>query len=980
MSEEKIIRINKVLRQLNISLERAVDYLRDKGIGIEANPNTKISEEIYNILSERFAGDKGKKEASKGVSEEIKKKKDALRLQREKKLDGKRQLEEEMRQKQELIKAKAVISEPKQVGKIDWEPKATTEATSEIEVLNTKISNDVIIKEASKLIKKDMKIIAKKSRGFIGTKNGLIKPLFKIDDNSNITPIAVDEYPNGGQIFFGDYQLLDYHIKSEMFLMHNCFFISDVHGYEDRQSDPNACKKRINYNVGISSYFKKIEPNKFIPIYSNNFSLKNNEVESPENIKSDIFFLKNSSLRSLFGPFERNGKELKAVNFRYYEEEFEDYEFLTFVDKYERIFEDSTIFEILIEETSNSILRDNDGFEYLEDFKVVVDKKIGKAIDFTPLDELHKWAIDKLQQKAPKIASTLAEIKNMVSTIDSPIEKLKWEKYTKYLEEIQNDEEGIEQLVRVLKDKNHYGSDINTSNIEVLEEENRILKEDRDSKGKELADLKEQVKIKLEDLNSQLEEEKSKKQGHNSIDANKFPNLSSILNTEEKLEEVEKLLKANETFIKLNEDNTLLQARKTLLAEDIKIEEDKIRELKKAVDDIKTNFEKSATEHTVKLAEAKMYTDLLNGIDIKSKPSEKSESKKIVPQIIKAEFEPQTAKSYISEIRERLSKQGREHLTFNDVANIIITINQSFITILAGAPGVGKTSLVEKLARSYGLDDNFGYLEIPCAKGWTSSKDLIGFFNPLTNKFQPAKTKLKEALEKSSNYLNSPYIVLLDEANLSPIEHYWSDFIKLADTNYSKRIKISDNEEIKFGEGFRFIATINHDHTTETLSNRLIDRAAIIQIEKPEKVKNIKDSLDKIENIYDFNECQSLFKETAAWRADETKIRGTLNQIKSELESTGVIIVSPRKENAIIRYCEVGTGLLDIDGNSLTALDYAVSQHILPLINGRGEDFEKVLIELKEILNNKGMYKSEKLLSKIIHRGKGLKHFKYIYY
>lgn len=84
MSEEKIIRINKVLRQLNISLERAVDYLRDKGIGIEANPNTKISEEIYNILSDRFAGDKGKKEASKGVSEEIKKNKDALRFQREK--------------------------------------------------------------------------------------------------------------------------------------------------------------------------------------------------------------------------------------------------------------------------------------------------------------------------------------------------------------------------------------------------------------------------------------------------------------------------------------------------------------------------------------------------------------------------------------------------------------------------------------------------------------------------------------------------------------------------------------------------------------------------------------------------------------------------------------------------------------------------------------------------------------------------------
>ena len=35
MSEERIIRINKVLRELNISLERAVDYLKDKGIDVE---------------------------------------------------------------------------------------------------------------------------------------------------------------------------------------------------------------------------------------------------------------------------------------------------------------------------------------------------------------------------------------------------------------------------------------------------------------------------------------------------------------------------------------------------------------------------------------------------------------------------------------------------------------------------------------------------------------------------------------------------------------------------------------------------------------------------------------------------------------------------------------------------------------------------------------------------------------------------------
>src|SRR6186713_797421 len=126
MSEERIIRINKVLRELNISLERAVDYLKDKGIAIESNPNTKISEQEFNILQSQFAGDKGNKEASKEVGEEKRKEKEALRIEREKEVEDKRKIDEERQRQEELIKAKAIITAPKQVGKIDLEPKAPT--------------------------------------------------------------------------------------------------------------------------------------------------------------------------------------------------------------------------------------------------------------------------------------------------------------------------------------------------------------------------------------------------------------------------------------------------------------------------------------------------------------------------------------------------------------------------------------------------------------------------------------------------------------------------------------------------------------------------------------------------------------------------------------------------------------------------------------------------------------------------------------
>ncbi len=125
MSEERVVRINKVLRELNISLERAVDYLKDKGIAIEANPNAKISDSEYSILQNEFAGDKGNKAASIEVSEEKRKEKEALRIEREKEIEDKRIADEE-RQRLEVIKAKASVSSPKQVGTIDLDPKKPT--------------------------------------------------------------------------------------------------------------------------------------------------------------------------------------------------------------------------------------------------------------------------------------------------------------------------------------------------------------------------------------------------------------------------------------------------------------------------------------------------------------------------------------------------------------------------------------------------------------------------------------------------------------------------------------------------------------------------------------------------------------------------------------------------------------------------------------------------------------------------------------
>ncbi|MFD1161721.1 translation initiation factor IF-2 [Hwangdonia seohaensis] len=126
------IRLNKVLRELNISLDRAVEFLDSKGVEIEKRPTTKISEETYKILSDEFETDANKKMASQEVSEAKQKEKDLLREQRERELEEK---QKRAAQKQEVVKAAKTLSGPKTVGKIDLEPKKKEDPLPEKEAV-----------------------------------------------------------------------------------------------------------------------------------------------------------------------------------------------------------------------------------------------------------------------------------------------------------------------------------------------------------------------------------------------------------------------------------------------------------------------------------------------------------------------------------------------------------------------------------------------------------------------------------------------------------------------------------------------------------------------------------------------------------------------------------------------------------------------------------------------------------------------------
>ena len=132
MSEVKLTRLNKVLREFNISLDRAVEFLASNGHNVEARPTTKISSDQYNLLLEEFSLDKSSKVESHDLSEVKRKEKEELRIKLEK------EEEEKLKAKRAVILGRAAIHKPVKIGKID------------LEKLNPKVSKEEIDKETPK--------------------------------------------------------------------------------------------------------------------------------------------------------------------------------------------------------------------------------------------------------------------------------------------------------------------------------------------------------------------------------------------------------------------------------------------------------------------------------------------------------------------------------------------------------------------------------------------------------------------------------------------------------------------------------------------------------------------------------------------------------------------------------------------------------------------------------------------------------------
>ena len=195
------------------------------------------------------------------------------------------------------------------------------------------------------------------------------------------------------------------------------------------------------------------------------------------------------------------------------------------------------------------------------------------------------------------------------------------------------------------------------------------------------------------------------------------------------------------------------------------------------------------------------------------------------------------------------------------------TSDMSSLTVMAGVSGTGKSAIPKLYAEAMGIF----FSPLAVEPRWDSPKDLMGFFNYVTNRYEP--TPLARAMFQFQGLWDDNFkpecaldqymfMPMLDEMNLARIEYYFSEFLsKLEMRRLVGELAVENVSSVALEvfPGFKgvvegtevwekplrifantntlFVGTMNEDETTQSLSDKVIDRANVLYFGKPRELR-----------------------------------------------------------------------------------------------------------------------------------------------
>ncbi|RVP54045.1 hypothetical protein CN071_31165 [Sinorhizobium meliloti] len=184
---------------------------------------------------------------------------------------------------------------------------------------------------------------------------------------------------------------------------------------------------------------------------------------------------------------------------------------------------------------------------------------------------------------------------------------------------------------------------------------------------------------------------------------------------------------------------------------------------------------------------------------------------------------------------------GGEVKRFHAALNFL---THKHFVILSGLSGTGKTQLALKYARAvHGLKDNgtpdpFLFV-CPVRPEWTDPTGLTGYYDVLSNRY--VVPPFLEAVLVATAHRDSPVFVVLDEMNLARVEYYLSDVLSAVETGEALQLHSSGvplegstgtsvPAALPIPSNVYITGTINIDETTHPVSDKVLDRAIVIDM------------------------------------------------------------------------------------------------------------------------------------------------------
>lgn len=303
------------------------------------------------------------------------------------------------------------------------------------------------------------------------------------------------------------------------------------------------------------------------------------------------------------------------------------------------------------------------------------------------------------------------------------------------------------------------------------------------------------------------------------------------------------------------------------------------------------------------------------------------------------------------------------HFEPDDVRRLYVAAKTKPFVILAGLTGSGKSTIARLFAAGLGADARNGrFQRVAVRPDWIDQSEVLGTVNPLSNRFEPGwLAVLARQCERNPDQM---HVALLDEMNLAPVEQYLAEYLSALEEarSGSERTRLplyssgmeplnADEwpESLTFPPNLIVIGTVNVDETTRVLSDRVLDRANVLQLSVAVSDAHHRPRTRSVQPWHvPFPEWDSI----CHLHPDDAH-HEFLVEVADLLQGVG-IGVGQRAHVELERFVTNAAGILTPE----RSLDLGVLQRIVPKIRGFKRDLVDGLTDLHDLFESAACHRS----------------------